>query len=118
MTPTRRQSPWMFLLVVLLLSIPFYGLGATGGRLPILTVLPTSALMAFTPMIAALVLAYRDGGLVGATDLLNRAIDFGRVRNKRTATVTPTQTGRLTRTPGSTSWMTGLRSRAKSHGRG
>jgi uncharacterized protein len=83
MSPASRSSPWVFFLLVLLLSVPFYGLGAAGGRLPILTVLPTSALMAFTPMIAALILAYRDSGWVGATNLLYRAFDLVRVRNVR-----------------------------------
>ena len=80
MTPTLRQSPWIFFLLVLLLSIPFYFLGAAGGRLPILTAQPTSALMAFMPMIAALILVYREGGGKGATNLLKRALDVDRVR--------------------------------------
>lgn len=36
--------------------------------------------MAFTPMIAALVLVYREDGADGSTDFLKRAFDFGRVR--------------------------------------
>ena len=79
----RRPRPWVFFLLVLLLSIPFYGLGAAGGRLPILTVLPTSALMACTPMVAALILTYRERGAEGVTNFLKRALDFGRIRSMR-----------------------------------
>ena len=83
MSLARQSSPWTFFLFVLLLSIPFYFLGAVGGRLPILTVQPTSALMAFVPMIAALILVYRERGGEGATNLLKRAFDFDRVRSMR-----------------------------------
>ena len=77
----RRPSLWVFFLLVLLLSIPFYGLGAAGGRLPILTVLPISALMVCTPMFAALILIYRERRAEGVTELLKRALDFGRIRS-------------------------------------
>ena len=79
----RRPSPWVFFLLVLLLSIPFYALGAAGGRLPILTVLPISALMACTPMVAALILVYRERGAEGVANLLKRALDLGRIRSMR-----------------------------------
>lgn len=69
--------------MVLLLSVPFYVLGAVGGRLPILRAQPISALMAFMPMIAALILVYRADGGEGATKLLKRAFDFQRVRRLR-----------------------------------
>lgn len=63
--------------------MPFYLLGAAGGRLPLLTVLPMSALMAFMPMVAALILVYRDRGGESAINLLKRAFDFDRVRGTR-----------------------------------
>ena len=78
-----RPWPWVFFLLVPLLSIPFYGLGAAGGRLPILTVLPISALMACTPMLAALILICRERGVEGVVDLLKRALDFGRSGSMR-----------------------------------
>jgi len=74
-------TPTKFFLLVLLLSVPFYLLGAVGGRLPILTAQPISALMAFVPMIAALILVYRERGGEGATNLLKRALDFERIRS-------------------------------------
>jgi uncharacterized protein len=75
--------PAMFFLLVLLLSVPFYVIGALGGRLPGLTAQPASALMAFMPMIAALILVYRDRGGESATNLLRRALDFNRVSSMR-----------------------------------
>lgn len=75
-----RVSSWLFFLLVFLLSIPFYVLGAAGGRLPIATFLPVSALMAFIPMIAALVLVYRQSGGDGAKEFLGRAFDYRRIK--------------------------------------
>ena len=66
----RRQG---FFLLVMLLSIPFYVLGADGDRLPTATFLPISAIMAFIPMIAALILVYRQAGLGSAKEFLGRA---------------------------------------------
>jgi len=73
-------SPWFFFLLVLLLSIPFYALGLAGERLPIATFLPVNALMAFVPMLAALVLVYRESGSSGAMTFLTRAFDFRRIK--------------------------------------
>ena len=77
---SRRASPWVFFLFVFILSIPFYVLGAAGGRLPIATFLPLSALMAFIPMIAALVLVCRDSGANDARELLGRAFDYRKIK--------------------------------------
>lgn len=74
-------SPAIFLVLVLVLSIPFYLLGVEGGRLPGLTILPASALMTFVPMIAALILICRQDGRAGDLALLRRAFDFGRPGN-------------------------------------
>jgi uncharacterized protein len=73
-------SPWLFFLLVFLLSIPFYVLGAAGGRLPIATFLPVSALMAFIPMIAALVIVFRQSSGDGAKEFLGRAFDYRRIK--------------------------------------
>lgn len=71
---TPRTS--RFFLLVFVLSLPFYLLGALNGRLLGLPMLPASALMTFTPMIAALVLVYRQLGTVGVAALLKRALAF------------------------------------------
>ena len=73
----------MFFLLVIALSVPFYLLGALGGRIPGLPAQPISALMAFMPMIAALILVYRVRGGEGATNLLKRALDYDRVQSMR-----------------------------------
>ena len=72
-------SSGFFFLLVILLSIPFYVLGAAGNRLPMATFLPISAIMAFIPMIAALILVYRQGGLGSAKEFLGRALDYRRI---------------------------------------
>ena len=58
-------SPTIFFLWVFALSVPFYVLGAFGGRLQGLQLLPDSALMAFVPMFAASLLVYRSRGVAG-----------------------------------------------------
>ncbi len=77
---SHRTSPWFFFLFVFILSVPFYALGAVGGQLPIATFLPVSALMAFIPMVAALVLVYRQSGGDGAKEFLGRAFDYRRIK--------------------------------------
>ncbi len=77
---TWTASPWFFFVIVVLLSVPFYALGLTRERLPIATFLPMNALMAFVPMIAALVLVSRENGVAGAGALLGRAFDFRRIK--------------------------------------
>ncbi len=76
----RYSSPWMFFLLLLVLSLPFYALGVAGDRLPIATFLPVNALMTFLPMLAALILVYRQSGVEGAKTFLSRALDYRRVK--------------------------------------
>lgn len=78
-TDQTFASSWLFFLLVIFLSIPFYVLGAAGNSLPIATFLPMSALMAFVPMIAALILVYRESGVTGAKTFLSRALDYRRI---------------------------------------
>ncbi len=66
----------VFFVLVLVLSSPFYLLGTLGGRLPGLSILPTSAVMAFVPMIAALALVYRQRGANCAFALFTSSVDF------------------------------------------
>ena len=83
---TRTRSSYLasagfFFLLVILLSIPFYVLGAAGDRLPIMTFLPISALATFVPMIAALILVCRERGAQGVRELLARVLDYRRIKS-------------------------------------
>ena len=69
-----RASASLFFALVLVFSLPFYALGATGGRLPGLSILPLSALMTFVPMTVALILVYRQRGFASVMALLKRAV--------------------------------------------
>jgi membrane protease YdiL (CAAX protease family) len=76
------RSAWTYFLLVLLLSAPFWVLGAIVGQIPkeVLPIdLPVGALMTFAPMLAALILTYQRDGGAGARQLLLRAIDVRRV---------------------------------------
>ena len=64
---------------MLILSLPFYALGATGAALPFVPGLPISAVMACVPMIAALLLVGRQSGLAAAGGLFKSAFDFRRI---------------------------------------
>jgi uncharacterized protein len=79
----RPHTASIFFLLVLLMSVPFWVLGAIVGEIPkdVLPIdLPIGALMTFTPMLAALVLIYRRDGGAAARAFLGRAIDAGRVK--------------------------------------
>ena len=69
-----------FFVLVFLLFIPFLVLG---GIYPIelLPGLPMSALGAFTPALAALILTYKRHRLSGVRQLLGRSFDFKRIKN-------------------------------------
>ena len=77
----RRRSPLTFFLLVFALSIPFWLIGvATGLRL--FAGLPVSSLMTFCPLIAAVILVYREHQPAGVTALLKRAFDYKRITAK------------------------------------
>jgi uncharacterized protein len=80
MRPDMIASPSIFFLLVLVLSVPFYLLGAAEYRLPGLPNLPASALMTFVPMAAALILVYRQRRAEGVVVLLRSTFDFRRRR--------------------------------------
>ena len=72
----------VFFLLVFALSIPFWLLGAATD-LQLLPGLSVSALMGFCPMVAALILVYREKGATGALALLRRSFDFKQIESKR-----------------------------------
>lgn len=79
----RARTTWTYFLLLLLLSAPFWVLGAIVGQIPkdVLPIdLPVGAMMTFAPMVAALVLVYRRDGGAAARRFLLRAIDVRRVK--------------------------------------
>lgn len=72
---TSRRSPFQFFLLVFVLSIPFWLIGAV-TRLQLLPSLPVSSLM------AALILVYRENKTAGMIALLKRSFDYKRISAK------------------------------------
>ena len=72
----------LFFALVFLFSIPFWLLGGISD-LQLMPGLSISALAAFAPMAAALVLVRRDQKSAGMLALLKRSFDFKRIRFKR-----------------------------------
>jgi len=80
LNPSEAAAGWRFFGLLIVLSGPFYMLGAAGGRLPLPVALPTSALMAILPMAAALILVAHAHGLVDAARWLGQNGDPRRIR--------------------------------------
>jgi len=68
-------------LLVFALSIPIWIIGGLTG-LQLLPGLPFGSLMTVCPMIAALILVYRERKLAGVSALLKRSFDFQRTKAK------------------------------------
>jgi hypothetical protein len=64
----------------LLLTTPFLLLG--GKKLPLPVNLPGSALMFIGLLLAALILSYRQDGMRGVKELVKRAFDYKKIKNK------------------------------------
>ncbi len=77
----KRESVFIFLTLVFVLSIPFWILGAI-KPIQLLPGLPISALGVFAPALSALILVYKNERLSGISQLLRRSFDFKRVKNK------------------------------------
>jgi hypothetical protein len=67
--------------LVFVLSLPFWAAGAATAR-QLMPRLPVSALMTVCPLVAALLLCYRERGARGVLDVLRRAADLGRITNR------------------------------------
>jgi hypothetical protein len=70
-----------YILLVFALSIPIWVIGGLTG-IQLLPGLPLGALMTVCPVMAALILVFRERGLAGVSDLLKRAFDFQRIKAK------------------------------------
>ena len=76
-----QRSPLKFFLLVLILSIPFWIIGAL-TPIQLLPSLPVSALGLLAVVGAASILVYGEDGFTGVLGLLKRSFDFRRVRAK------------------------------------
>ncbi|MGE7183230.1 CPBP family intramembrane glutamic endopeptidase [Peribacillus sp. NPDC006672] len=75
---SSNRSPWIFFLLVFILAIPFWLFGMEAEqffRKEIPINLPISALMFVCPMIAALILAYRNNGADEIKHLLKESFN-------------------------------------------
>ena len=77
-----KRSPLAFFALVFGLSLPFWLMGAATD-LQWMPGLSVSALAAFCPMVAALILVHRERRTAGVVELLRRSFDFKRIEAKR-----------------------------------
>ena len=73
------RSPLTFFVLVFILSIPFWVMGAF-MEVQLLPALPVSALAVVCPAAAAFMLVYRENGSAGVKALLKRALDYKKIR--------------------------------------
>ncbi|WP_228002536.1 CPBP family intramembrane glutamic endopeptidase [Nocardia australiensis] len=77
------RHPIRFLMLVTVLSLPFFVLGAVFGSLRVGAMeLPASAAMFVLPVLAAAILTYRDSGWGGTVRLLRRIGDYSAAPRK------------------------------------
>ena len=79
-----KKSPLKFFVLVYVLALPFWLLGALAGGLTkaIPINLPISALMFVCPITAAVILTYREQKSRGVKQLLARVFDYKRITRK------------------------------------
>lgn len=75
------KSPLKFIVLVFALTIPFWLIGAVTG-LQLLPGVPVAAFAAWCPMLAAMILVYRENETAGVIALLKRSFDFKRIKAK------------------------------------
>jgi membrane protease YdiL (CAAX protease family) len=78
---TPEKSPLAFFLLAIALVVPFLVYGALTG-LQLAPGIPVAALGTFCPMLAALILVYRQARWAGVVALLERSFDFKRIEDK------------------------------------
>ncbi len=81
MNTRTTRSVWTYFLLIFVLSLPLWLLGALTS-LQLVPGVPLSGLGFVCPVMAAAILAYREKGRSGVEDLLKRSFDFGRVKEK------------------------------------
>jgi uncharacterized protein len=84
MKSSAPNHPWLFFALIYGLSAPFWILSTqmNNSRLP--DNLPVTDIGAvLTPTIAAVILRYREAGVIGVRELFCRIFDYRRINNKR-----------------------------------
>ncbi len=71
-----------FCLWEFLFSIPFWGINALAGAGVIPNLQMLNATWSLTPMMAAIILVYREGGKAGVKELFKRSFDYRRISSK------------------------------------
>src|SRR5262245_8349008 len=80
---STQRSPWLFFALVFVLAAPLWLLGSLSnqGLLKGLGInLPLSALIFVCPLLAAVILVYRDERLAGVGRLVRRVFDYQRIK--------------------------------------
>jgi uncharacterized protein len=77
-----KRSPLTFFILVFALALPFWVLGALAKPLPPPINVSLSSFQGVGPLIAALILVYREEKLGGIKRLLKRVFDVKRIRQK------------------------------------
>jgi len=75
---TQEHLPLSYILLVFVLSIPFWLIG--GKKLPLPMRLPASSFMWVNPLLAASLLTFRAEGRDGVKSLLKKAVDYRKIR--------------------------------------
>jgi CAAX protease family protein len=76
-----NRSPLKFFLLVFALTVPFWVIGAL-ARFQLLPGVPVAALAVVCPVLAAIILVYRESKLAGVKALLMRSFDYKRIAAK------------------------------------
>ncbi len=76
-----RRSPLLFFILIFVLAVPFWLIGAVTSR-EVLPGLPMSSFMWICPVTAAAILVHREKRTVGVIQLLGRSFDYQRIRSK------------------------------------
>lgn len=79
--PTLQRPLLKFYLLVFVLTVPFWVIGAVTGA-QLLPGVPVAALAFICPGLAALILVHQGSGLAGVRDLLMRCVDYDRIPAK------------------------------------
>jgi CAAX protease family protein len=82
MAPRSERSVVSFVLLECALSVPFWGIGALAQAHVIPDQVLLRASWSLTPMMAAAILVYREGGAAAVRQLFRRIVDYRRIKAK------------------------------------